>query len=72
MFYQESYGFFEILFYQPLIIDNNNKIINILDEADWCRFLGLAKESLMAFSSHTFRPFEVNHSGLLFGSYILF
>jgi hypothetical protein len=34
MFYQENFGFFEILFYQPLIIDNNNKIINIPDEAE--------------------------------------
>jgi len=72
MFYQENFGFFEILFYQPLIIDNNNKIINIPDEAEWCCFLGLTKERLMAFSFNTFHPFEINHSGLLFGSYTLF
>jgi len=44
MFYQESFGFFKIFFYQPLIIDNNNKIINILYEANWRRFLGLAEK----------------------------
>jgi len=28
------FGFFEILFHQPLIINNNNKVISIPDEAD--------------------------------------
>jgi len=50
MFCQETYGFFEILFHRPFVINNNNKVINIPDKVDECCFLGLAKERLMAFS----------------------
>jgi hypothetical protein len=57
MFYQESFGFFEILFYQLPIINNNDKIINIPDDTDLCCFLGLAKETFMGFPFNTFFSF---------------